>query len=335
MVTKEESDRLLTFGKDTAMEYPQDKCIYQLFEQQVEKTPNSVAVVFESKQLTYQELNSKANQLARHLQDLGVGPEVLVGLYIYRSLDMVIAMLGILKAGGAYVPLDPAYPTDRLTFMVEDAGLSIVVTQEKLGAKLLDLTTLATSFRVVNLENDWEQISQQTSENLDSKISSENLAYIIYTSGSTGKPKGVQIAHKSVVNLLQAIATCPGFGAGDTMLALTTISFDVSVPEIYGLLSVGGRVVLGSREVAKDLRQLMELLASYATVMSATPATWRMLLDAGWEGSQNLKIISTGERLSRELADKLLEKCGSLWNLSKKNGSKTPPFKAKCFWSGA
>ena len=315
MVTKEESDRLLTSWNDNATEYPQDKCIYQLFEQQVEKTPNSVAVVFEEKQLTYRELNGKANQLARYLQDLGVRPEVLVGLYIDRSLDMVIAMLGILKAGGAYVPLDPAYPTERLAFMVEDAGLSIVVTQEKLAAKLLDLTTLATSFQMVSLDNDREKISQESRENPDSKISSESLAYIIYTSGSTGKPKGVQIAHKSVVNLLQAIATCPGLGAGDTMLAVTTISFDVSVPEIYGLLTIGGRVVLASREVAKDPRQLMELLTSYATVMSATPATWRMLLDAGWEGSQNLKIISTGESLLRELADKLLEKCGSLWNL--------------------
>ena len=129
MVTKEESDRFLTSWNNTAMEYPQDKCIHQLFEQQVKKTPKSVAVVFEEKQLTYRELNGKANQLARHLQDLGVRPEVLVGLCIDRSLDMVIAMLGILKAGAAYVPLDPAYPMERLAFMVEDAGLSIVVTQ--------------------------------------------------------------------------------------------------------------------------------------------------------------------------------------------------------------
>ncbi|NEP80671.1 MAG: amino acid adenylation domain-containing protein [Okeania sp. SIO3B3] len=316
MVTKEESDRFLTSWNDTAVEYPQEKCIHQLFEKQVEKTPNSVAVVFEEQQLTYRELNGKANQLARHLQDLGVRPEVLVGLCIDRSLDMIIAMLGILKAGGAYVPLDPAYPTERLALMVEDAGLSIVVTQEKLATKLLDLATLATSSRMVSLDNDREKISQQSLENLDSKLSSENLAYIIYTSGSTGKPKGVQIAHKSVVNLLQAIATCPGLGAGDTMLAVTTISFDVSVPEIYGVLTIGGRVVLASREVVKDPPQLMELLASQnPTVMSATPATWRMLLDAGWQGSQKLKIISTGESLSRELADKLLEKCGSLWNL--------------------
>ena len=316
MLTEQQRDRFLASWNDTAAEYPQDKCIQQLFEQQVEKTPNSVAVVFEEKQLTYQELNGKANQLARHLQDLGVGLELLVGLCIDRSLDMVIAMLGILKAGGAYVPLDPAYPTERLAFMVEDAGLSIVVTQEKLGTKLLDLATLATSSRMVSLDNDWENISQQSPENPESKLSSENLAYIIYTSGSTGKPKGVQIAHKSVVNLLQAIATFPGLGAGDTMLAVTTISFDVSVPEIYGVLTIGGRLVLASGEVVKDPPQLIELLVSQnPTVMSATPATWRMLLDAGWQGSQNLKIISTGEKLSRELADKLLEKCDSLWNL--------------------
>ncbi|MEB3342382.1 AMP-binding protein [Okeania sp.] len=316
MMKKEQSDRFLTFENDNAIEHRQNKCIYQLFEQQVENTPNSVTVVFEDKQLTYQQLNGKANQLARYLQDLGVGPEVLVGLYIDRSLDMVIAMLGILKAGGAYVPLAPVYPTERLAFMVEDGGLSIVVTQEKLAAKLQNLTTLGMSAQIVSLDRDWENISPQSSENLESKISSENLAYIIYTSGSTGKPKGVQIAHKSVVNLLQAIATSPGLNADDTILAVTTISFDVSVPEIYGLLTVGGCVVIVSREVTKNPEELMELLASHnPTIMSATPATWRMLLNGGWQGNQNLKIISTGESLSRELADKLLEKCDSLWNL--------------------
>lgn len=316
MVTKEKSDGFLIDGNNTAIKYPQDKCIYQLFEQQVEETPNSVAVIFEKKQLTYQELNSKANQLACYLQDLGVGPEILVALYIERSLEMVIAMLGILKAGGAYVPFEPAYPTERLAFMLEDTGLSIIVTQEKLVAKLGNLTTLGRSSQIVSLDNDWEKISQQSPENLDSKISSENLAYIIYTSGSTGKPKGVQIAHKSVVNLLQAIATYPGLSTDDTILALTTISFDVSVPEIYGLLTVGGCVIIVSREVTKNPKQLIDLLVSQnPTVMSATPATWQMLLDSGWQGSQNLKIISTGESLSRKLADKLLEKCDSLWNL--------------------
>ncbi|MDY6804445.1 MAG: amino acid adenylation domain-containing protein [Cyanobacteriota bacterium] len=298
-------------GNDTATEYPRNKCIHQLFEERVERTPDAVAAVFQEKQLTYRELNQRANRLARYLQGLGVGPEVLVGLCVERSLDMVVAMLGILKAGGAYVPLDPAYPKERLAFMREDAALSIIVTQEKLASGLT-----APSQKLVSLDNDTEKISQQSRENPDSNVNSENLAYVIYTSGSTGKPKGVQINHSSVVNLLHSIATSPGIGDRDTVLAVTTISFDVSVPEIYGPLTVGGRVVIASGEATKDPAGLIELLTKHKpTLMSATPATWRMLLDAAWEGSKKLTIISTGESLSRELAEELLEKCGSLWNL--------------------
>ena len=318
MLTEKEGDRQLTSWNDTAADYPRDKCIHQLFEERVEKTPGAVAAVFEDRQLTYRELNQRANQLARYLQGLGVGPEVLVGLCVERSLEMVAAMLGILKAGGAYVPLDPAYPKERLDFMKEDAALSIVVTQEKLKSGLT-----APSLKLVSLDNDWEQISQQSRENPESKVSSENLAYVIYTSGSTGKPKGVQIAHSSVVNLLHSIATSPKISDRDTTIAVTTISFDVSVPEIYGPLTVGGRVVVASREATKDPAKLIELLTKQQpTLMSATPATWRMLLDAGFgcrrherEGNKKLKIISTGESLSRELAEELLKKCDSLWNL--------------------
>ncbi|MBO1348050.1 MAG: amino acid adenylation domain-containing protein [Hormoscilla sp. GUM202] len=319
MLTKKERDRLLFEWNDTANEYPQTQCIHQLFESQVERTPEVVAVVFDEKQLTYRELNDRANQLARYLQGLGVGPEVLVGLCVERSEEMVVAMLGILKAGGAYVPLDPAYPAERLAFMVSDASLSIVVTQEFLAPEQFLGSTQATQqphISLVCLDRDREIVGQQERTNTETPVNPENLAYIIYTSGSTGKPKGVQIAHNSVVNLLQAIAASPGLSASDTMVAVTTISFDVSVPEIYGPLTVGGRVVVAPREVTKDPAQLMELLAGQgATVMSATPATWGMLLDGGWEGSKKVKIISTGERLSPELADKLLEKCGELWNL--------------------
>ncbi|MDJ1168163.1 amino acid adenylation domain-containing protein [Roseofilum sp. BLCC_M154] len=311
MATASEGDRPLTSWNHTQADYPHDKCIHQLFAAQVERTPDSVAVVFEDEQLTYRELNQRANQLAGYLQGLGVGPEVLVGLCVDRSLDMVVAMVGILKAGGAYVPLDPAYPKERLDFMVEDAALSIVVTQEKLISGLT-----APSLKLVNLDNDWEKISQQSQDNPESDVNPENLAYIIYTSGSTGKPKGVQTTHRSVVNLLNSIAAEPGLSASDTMVAVTTISFDVSVPELYGPLTVGGKIIIVSREVAKDPAKLMESLKQQnATVMSATPATWRMLLDAGWTGSQQLKVISTGERLPRKLANPLLEKSASLWNL--------------------
>jgi len=334
MTTQQEYHHLLVDWNSTATEYPDSQCIHQLFEAQVKRTPDAVAVVFEEQQLTYAELNAKANQLAHYLQGLGVGPEVLVGLCIERSLDMVIAMLGILKAGGAYVPLDPAYPAERLFFMLEDAQLSIVVTQQSLGIEQFERRQKAEgrgqkvliegateviqpkNLTLVCLDRDWENIEQQDIVNPLSEFNPNNLAYIIYTSGSTGKPKGVQIAHRSVVNLLHAIATCPGLSRRDRMLAVTTICFDVSVPEIYGPLTVGGRVVIASREATKDPAQLIELLSLQSTtIMSATPATWRMLLEAGWEGSKELKIICTGESLSRELSNKLLAKGASLWNL--------------------
>ncbi|MDJ1181649.1 amino acid adenylation domain-containing protein [Roseofilum sp. BLCC_M143] len=323
MLTEQERDRLLNSWNDTDVDYPQE-CIHQLFEEQVKRTPNSVAIVFENEQLTYGELNERANQLACYLQGLGVEPEVLVGLCVERSLEMVIAMLGILKAGGAYVPLDPAYPAERLAFMLADANLSIAVTQEFLAAEQLNLATRDSdkedsdkNISFVCIDRDWEKIGQQEGTNPQSAITPENLAYIIYTSGSTGKPKGVQIAHSSVVNLLHSIVASPGLGKGDTTIAVTSISFDVSVPEIYGLLTVGGKVVIASREAVSDPAQLMELLDNHsATVMSATPATWRMLLEAGCGDSlREMKIISTGERLPRDLADKLLEKSASLWNL--------------------
>ena len=322
MLTERESDRLLTSWNDTDADYPRG-CIHKLFEAQAERTPEAVAVVFENEQLTYRELNERANQLGSYLQGLGVEPEVLVGLCLERSLEMVVAMLGILKAGGAYVPLDPAYPAERLAFMLADANLSIVLTEEFLAAEQLNVATGNgdkedgdRNISFVCIDRDWESIGKQDPTNLQSAINPENLAYIIYTSGSTGKPKGVQIAHSSVVNLLHSIVACPGLGKGDTTIAVTSISFDVSVPEIYGLLTVGGKVVIASREATKDPAQLMELIGKHsAKVMSATPATWRMLLEAGFGDRLEMKIISTGERLPRDLADKLLEKCASLWNL--------------------
>ena len=321
-------DKAQSNDKKQSSQNPQDRCIHKLFESQVARTPNAIAVIFGDRTLTYQELNAKANQLAQFLKGLGVESELLVGLCLDRSLDMIIAMLGILKAGGAYVPLDPAYPTERLAYMVRDARLSVIVTQQSIATEQFtkaDQTELHQNITLVCLERDWKSIEQQDPANLDSAVNSTNLAYIIYTSGSTGKPKGVQIEHASVVNLLNAICSAgeqseiaifPEFRDRDTMLAVTTICFDVSVPEIYVPLIVGGRVVIASSKATKDPTLLIELLAKHeVTVMSATPATWRMLLDGGWKGSQKLKIISTGESLSRDLGDELLTKCASLWNL--------------------
>ena len=318
MLTEQERDRLLISWNDTAAEYPRNRCIHQMFESQAERTPESVAAIFEDRQLTYRELNARADRLACHLQGLGVGPEILVGLCIERSLEMIVAMLGILKAGGAYVPLDPAYPSDRLAFMLEDAGLSVVVTQDKIATNFLDSTARSarTNLKLVCLDADWQEISQSNRSLRESAVRPDNLAYVIYTSGSTGRPKGVEVTHGSVVNFLSSMGVAPGLTERDVLLAVTTISFDIAVLEIYLPLVTGARCVLVSRETTRDAARLTKLIAECnASVIQATPAAWRMLLEAGWSGSKHIKILCGGERLTRDLADRLLEKSASLWNM--------------------
>ncbi|MEH2014121.1 non-ribosomal peptide synthetase [Nostoc sp.] len=302
--------QLLATWNNTQIAYPQDICIHQLFETQVEKTPDAIAVVFEEELISYRELNLRANQLAHYLQSLGVGSEVLVGLCVERSLEMVVGVLGILKAGGAYVPLDYTYPQERLAFMLQDAQVSVLLTQEKLKAGLPNHQA-----EIICLDTNWQSIDYGL-DNPTHNITSNNLAYVIYTSGSTGQPKGVQIQHQSAVNLLNAVAKEPGLTAEDTLLSVTSLSFDIAVSEIFLPLSVGAKLVLVSREVAADGTQLLKALTtSGATFMQPTPVTWRLLLAAGWQGSPQLKMISTGEALPRELANQLLPKGACLWNL--------------------
>jgi methionyl-tRNA formyltransferase len=200
LLSDPERHKILVDWNDTQADYPKDKCIHQLFEAQVEQTPDAVAVVFEDEQLTYKELNQRANQLAHHLGNLGVGPEVLVGICVERSLEMVVGLLGILKAGGAYVPLDPAYPPERLAFMLEDASVGVLLTQARLVESLPKHQG-----RIVCLDTDWEIIERQSEENPGCSLTPENLAYVIYTSGSTGKPKGVLVPHSGVSNLATAL----------------------------------------------------------------------------------------------------------------------------------
>ena len=281
-----------------------------MFEVQVERTPDAVAVVFEDEQLTYRELNQRANQLAHYLVSLGVQPEVLVGICVERSLKMLIALLAILKAGAAYVPLDPAYPQERIAYILEDAQISVLLTQQHLMAQLPKHQAKA-----ICLDSDWNNIAQENQNNLVNKVTSENLAYVIYTSGSTGKPKGVQIQHDAVVNFLTSMSQTPGITERDIFLSVTTITFDIAALELYLPLIVGARVVVASREVASDGVQLLAKLAeSGATIMQATPATWRMLLEAGLS-KMSLKILCGGEALPHNLSQQLLERCDSLWNL--------------------
>jgi len=284
--------------------------LHQAFEAQVERTPDDVAVAFETEQLTYHELNARANRLAHVLLEHGVGPDTLVGLYVERSIGMVVALLGILKAGGAYVPLDPAYPAARLTLMLQDAAAPVLVTTHDLQVSLPDHAAT-----VVTL--DGAEIQRQPRvDNPVRAAGSAHLAYVIYTSGSTGRPKGVEIPHGAVVNFLTSMRQQPGLGAHDTLLAVTTLSFDIAALEIFLPLTTGARLVIASRTVAADGARLAETLtASGATAMQATPATWRLLLEAGWRGNEALTALCGGEALPRELANALRDKCKDVWNM--------------------
>lgn len=311
LLSSAQRQRVLVDWNNTHQDYPFDIPIHQLFETQVQRTPNAVALVFEQEKLTYQALNCRANQLAHYLQKLGVGPEVLVGICIDRSIEMVVGLLAILKAGGTYVPLDPAYPQERLTYMLSDSQMPVLLSLKNLVAKLPEHQA-----DVVCLDKDWKIISQESEDNTLSSVTAENLAYVIYTSGSTGKPKGVQICHQSVVNFLNSMRLAPGLTEQDILLAVTTISFDIAALELYLPLIVGAQVVLVTREVASDGEQLKSLVVnSGTTTMQATPATWRLLLAAGWEGNPQMKILCGGEALPRQLANQLLETGASVWNL--------------------
>jgi amino acid adenylation domain-containing protein len=308
-LSEEEEQQLLVAWNSTEESYPRTECIHHLVEAQAKDHPESVAVVFENQTLTYRELNLRANRVARQLKELGVAAEALVGLYVQRSAEMVVGLLGILKAGAAYVPLDPAYPKDRLADMIADAQMPVIVTESKLAS-----TLPASSAKVVCLDS--ETVSRQPDENISSEVMGSNLAYVIYTSGSTGKPKGVQIEHRSVVNLLTSMARTIRVTPADDLLAVTTFSFDIAALEIFLPLISGGKLTVVSREKAADGTALASLIdSSPATIMQATPVTWRLLIEAGWRGKKDLKILCGGEALSRKLADDLLERASAVWNV--------------------
>ncbi len=306
-----ERAQLLDAWNDTAVSYPDTLCLHHLFEQQVAKTPDKIAVVFEDIELTYQQLNEEANQLAHHLQGLGIQPDQFVGICVERSLDMLMGMLGILKAGAAYLPMDPNYPQDRLAYMLEDTKAAVLVTHSHLVQHLP-----TDDVHVVQLDEEWDTITEHSTDNPQSGVQPHHLAYIIHTSGSTGKPKGVQIPHRNVVNFLETMRQTPGLSADDTLLAITTLSFDIAVLELYLPITTGATLAIASSELAVDGPRMLNALDEYGvTVLQATPATWQMLIDAGWEGDKNLKALSGGEALPRKLGDELLDRVGELWNM--------------------
>jgi amino acid adenylation domain-containing protein len=296
---------------ETATEYPRELCVHELFEAQVKRSPDAVAVQCDQRELTYAELNRRADQLAGYLQGLGVEPGVLVGLFVDRSLEMMVGLLGILKAGAAYVPIDPTFPPERISFVLADAEASVLLTQERLPGEFVNPDA-----RVVFLDRDWELIRQASPLVGTGAASPKDLAYVIYTSGSTGKPKGVEIPHQAFVNLLCSMQRKPGLEPSDVLLAVTTLSFDIAGLELFLPLCVGAKLVIATREDVVDGHKLLSRLrTSGANVIQATPVTFRLLIEAGWEGIPRVKVLCGGEALPRELAGQLGGLSAAVWNM--------------------
>ena len=311
LIPEGERKTLLSVWNNTTVSFP-DACVDALISEQARRTPTATAAVFAGRSLTYEELETRSNQMACHLSKVGVVPGSLVALCVDRSLEMLVALLAIWKAGGAYVPLDPNYPADRLALIMKDAAPKLLIAQSHLA----DVIQAATPHYILDDPANVKERNALPKVSAERAGASDQLAYVIFTSGSTGRPKGVEIQHGAVVNLLTAVAREPGFTSRDNLLAVTTLSFDIAGLELYLPLLMGGTVTIASRDATHDGLQLAALIeSSHATVMQATPATWRMLLDSGWHGSPGLKIFCGGEALPRELASRLLQCGSSLWNL--------------------
>jgi amino acid adenylation domain-containing protein len=290
LLTNTERERLLIEWNKSHQDYPQNVCLHEVLESLAGHIPNHVAVVRKGEKLTYGELNARANQLARHLQRLGVGPEIKVGICVERSPQIVIGLLGILKAGGAYVPLDPLYPQERLRMMLEDAGISILLTQVSLTEKFTGY-----ELQLICLDKDWDTIALESAANLHSPAIADNLAYVIYTSGSTGRPKGVQITHRSLVNLTTWFKTAYGVNESDRSTQLASIGFDASVWELWGFLANKATVFIVEDETRLAPEKLRDwLVANEITISFAPTPLAEKLLALDWPDNIALRSLLTG-----------------------------------------
>ena len=295
----------------TIRDYPVSS-LHDMITVQCCTNPDGIAVLDAQASQTYAELNRKSNELANYLQLLGIGAGDLVGLCCDRNVDTPAMLVGIMKSGAGYVPLDPDYPVDRLVYMVENSEVKHVIGNEN---QLPLLEKFDTPFTVA--ERDWDKVAAAGSEDPKTKVDPVNdTAYVIYTSGSTGKPKGVVVQHSAATNFLCSMAQVPGFTPDDRLLATTTLSFDISVFEMFLPLITGGSVAVVSRETAKDTVALVAAMEKFeVNLMQATPAMWRMILETDFAGRSEMRFVSAGEPLPRDLVKPLVERCGELWNL--------------------
>ncbi|MEM8677443.1 MAG: amino acid adenylation domain-containing protein, partial [Cyanobacteria bacterium P01_G01_bin.67] len=310
--TAETAELLNNFN---TVEYSQDYLVHKLIEgreQRAEGRSFNIALVTDNEDLTYSELNQRVNQLARYLKSLGICRDKLVGILLNRDSDLIISLLAVLKTGAAYIPLDPNYPDERVNYIIDDAKISFLITQDNVNFNVSAKNKLS----VINLDRERENINKQNKDNLNIKIYPQDLAYIIYTSGSTGKPKGVAVQHNNLLNFLYSMQQQLEIREADKLLAVTTISFDIAALEIYLPLITGATVVLATRDTVIDADCLSQTITeNNITIMQATPATWRMLLDNNWQGKSDLKILCGGEALAENLAAELDSCCWKIYDL--------------------
>lgn len=294
---------------------PLQICAHEIFEAQAAQTPTSTAISYKGVQLTYAELDERANRVAHHLRRIGAQPESIVAFCGEREPSAIIALLAIWKAGAAYAPLDPTHPVERLATMLKDARPIAVLTTKKASSALSGQSIEAPIIEVEAIA--WSEGVSERSEPAETSIGEDSsLAYVVYTSGSTGQPKGVMVEHRQLVSVLQAMRGLTGLRAGDRMLALTTLAFDIAALDIWLPLICGGEVVLCERSASLDPRRLSAIIdQEKITHLQATPATWRMLVDSGWGGADGLIALCGGEALPTVLAQRIRERVGALWNL--------------------
>ena len=306
LLTDAERRQILEVWNDTKSEYPIDRCVHQWFEEQVEKTPGTIAVAFEDRQLTYRELNNQANQLAHYLRKLGVGPEVLVGICVERCIEMIIGLLGILKAGGACVPLDPSYPKERLAFMLQDSGAPVLITQQAFVDVFINDTVKHTG-KIISLDTDWEKVGQGSESNVTAETPSDSLAYVIYTSGSTGHPKGIAVSHRAVNRLVintDYVQVTPS----DVMAQASNVSFDAATFEIWGALLNGARLVLIGKDTLLSPQSFSTAIERHAiTTVFLTTALFNQMVEQIPAALGKLRcLLFGGEAVDTERVKELL-----------------------------
>jgi amino acid adenylation domain-containing protein len=306
-----ESEAKRTAWNDTKVDYPENTAVHQFISLNAEKYPDKTAIRYKDSSISYRQLNEKANQIAAYLIDNQVRPGDTIALILDRSVEMMASLLAIMKSGAAYIPIDPEYPVKRIEYMLADSSVKLLISSEKYKGRFR-----SQDLKEVILENIGDQLTGYSSSNPDVLVKGTDLAYVIYTSGSTGQPKGIAIEHHSLTNFLCSMQKQPGISSGDKLLAVTTISFDISGLELYLPLISGAELILTDADTARDGRELLNLVRTEnVSIMQATPSTWRMILESNWDEPLDIKALCGGEALPKDLAKLLLEKCSSLWNM--------------------